>query len=238
MRCIIIDDERIAREGLLEFIQEFDFLECVGTYANALQATEPIRNKEVDLVFLDIEMPRIQGIQFAQLVNNSTTMIVFTTAYPEYALQGYKVNAIDYLLKPIFFEDFSRAVSKAKSTYDLMYPESTAAHMIYFRENGIDHRVLIADIMYIKSLQNYLQVHLTDTRTLIIHQTLKGLLDKLPADKFVQIHRSYVINKDHITAVDGLTVLVKDAPLPIARERKQALTELILGTSARGDDSG
>lgn len=230
MRCIIIDDERIAREGLLEFVHAFDFLECLGTYANALQATELIQNKEVDLVFLDIEMPRIKGIHFAQMINNSSTMIVFTTAYPEYALQGYKVNAIDYLLKPVFFDDFSRAVLKAKGMYDLIYPESTTPQMIYFRENGVDHRVQIADILYINSLQNYVQVHLTDARTIIIHQTLKGLLDKLPADKFVQIHRSYVINKDHITAVDGLTVLIKDAPLPIARERKQALMESITNT--------
>ncbi len=234
MRCIIIDDERIAREGLLEFIGEFDFLECVGTYANALQAAGPIRDREVDLVFLDIQMPRMQGIEFAQLVDNPATMIVFTTAYPEYALQGYKVNAIDYLLKPVFFEDFSRAVSKARSMYERMYPESTAPHMIYLRGNGIDHRVLIADITYVKSLQNYLQVHLAEARTIIIHQTLKGLADKLPADRFVQVHRSYLINRDHITAVDGLTVWINDTPVPVARERKPALTELITRGTARG----
>jgi DNA-binding LytR/AlgR family response regulator len=227
IRCIVIDDERIARDGLLEFIKEFDFLECVGDYANPLQAMELIRNKAVDLVFLDIEMPRIKGIQFAEMVNNNFTMIVFTTAYPEYALKGYKVNAIDYLLKPIFFEDFKKAVLKARSLFDMRYPESGDAQFIFFREDGVDHRVVIDDIAYISSLQNYVKVHLVDHRSIIVHQTLKGLQEILPGDKFIQIHRSYLVQKRCIASVDGLTAMVSNTPLPIARERKQALMDLI-----------
>jgi DNA-binding LytR/AlgR family response regulator len=223
IRCIVIDDEQIAREGLLEFIREFDFLTCVGDYANPVAAVERVKNKEVDLIFLDIEMPRMKGIQFAELVNNNSTMIVFTTAHPEYALKGYKVNAIDYLLKPIFFDDFKRAVTKARSLYALMYPGNAEEQFIFFREDGVDHRIRIGDIAYVKSLQNYVQLFLVDNRTVMVHKTLKALQESLPAEKFLQIHRSYLVQTKCISAVDGLTVVVQGAVLPVARERKHIL---------------
>jgi DNA-binding LytR/AlgR family response regulator len=233
IRCIVIDDERIAREGLREFIKEFDFLECVGDYGNPFQAEDLIKNKEVDLIFLDIEMPRIKGIQFAEMINNSFTMIIFTTAYPEYAIRGYKVNSIDYLLKPIFLEDFRNAVLKAKSLYDLKYPEQGDPQFIFFRENGADHRVLINEILYAKSLQNYVQIYLPDNRNIIVHKTLKSLQELLPTEKFIQIHRSYLVQKRAIESIDGLTAMVHTTALPIARERKQELMELILNGSGQ-----
>ncbi|MDJ1499465.1 LytTR family DNA-binding domain-containing protein [Xanthocytophaga agilis] len=225
IRCIVIDDERIAREGLLEFIKAFDFLECVGDYANPFQAMDLIKNKEVDLIFLDIEMPRIKGIQFAELVNNDTTMIIFTTAYSEYALKGYKVNAIEYLLKPVFLEDFTKAVHKAKRLYELMYPQDS--QFIFFREDGVDHRVHIDEITYVKSLQNYVQVYFRDNRHMIVHKTLKSLQETLPAEKFIQIHRSYLVQSKYIASINGLTAMVNNTSLPIARERKQLLLSLL-----------
>jgi DNA-binding LytR/AlgR family response regulator len=227
IRCVIIDDERIAREGLMEFVKEFDFLQCVGSYANALETTTLIQNKEIDLIFLDIEMPRIKGIQFAEMINSSDVMIIFTTAYSEYALKGYKVNAIDYLLKPIFLEDFEKAVLKAKKMYDLMHPGNSVQDFIFFRENGVERRVIIHDIVYIKSLQNYVQLFLHDNRNITVHKTLKGVQEMLPAEKFIQIHRSYLVQKRYITSIDNLSALIGNIALPIARERKQALIELI-----------
>lgn len=227
IRCIVIDDERIAREGLLEFIKEFDFLECVGDYSNPLQAVDLIRGKQVDLIFLDIEMPRIKGIPFAEMINDNATMIVFTTAYPEYALKGYKVNAIDYLLKPIFFDDFKRAVIKARDLFEMRFPATENPQFVFFREDGVDQRVIVDDILYISSLQNYVQVHLSDKRCIVVHKTLKSMQEMLPEDKFIQPHRSYLVQKRYIRAIDGLTVMVHDTPLPIARERKQALLDLI-----------
>jgi DNA-binding LytR/AlgR family response regulator len=227
IRCIVIDDERIARDGLLEFIKAFDFLECIGDYSNPLQAVDLIRNKQVDLVFLDIEMPRMKGIPFAEMVNNNATMIVFTTAYPEYALKGYKVNAIDYLLKPIFFDDFKRAVVKARDLFNMRFPASDDSQFVFFREDGVDHRVIIDDIVYISGLQNYVQVHLVDKRSIVVHKTLKSMQEMLPEEKFIQPHRSYLVQKRYIRAIDGLTVMVHDTSLPIARERKQVLLDLI-----------
>ena len=227
IRCIVIDDERIARDGLLEFIKAFDFLECVGDYSNPLQAVDSIRNKQVDLIFLDIEMPRIKGIPFAEMINNNATMIVFTTAYPEYALKGYKVNAIDYLLKPIFFDDFKRTVIKARGLFEMRFPAEDNSQFVFFREDGVDHRVIIDDIVYISSLQNYVQVHLVDKRSIVVHKTLKSMQEMLPEEKFIQPHRSYLVQKRYIRAIDGLTAMVHDTPLPIARERKQMLLDLI-----------
>jgi DNA-binding LytR/AlgR family response regulator len=227
IRCIVIDDERIARDGLLEFIKEFDFLVCVGDYSNPLQAVDLIRSKQVDLIFLDIEMPRIKGIPFAEMINDNATMIVFTTAYPEYALKGYKVNAIDYLLKPIFFDDFKGAVLKARDLFDRRFPAGESPQFVFFREDGVDHRVIVDDIVYISSLQNYVQVYLTDKRSLVVHKTLKSLQEMLPEEKFIQLHRSYLVQKQYIRAIDGLTAMVHDTPLPIARERKQSLLDVI-----------
>lgn len=227
IRAIIIDDERIAREGLLGYIKKFDFIECVGDYGNAMHAMDLVVNKEIDLIFLDIDMPHIKGIQFAEMVNNSTTMIVFTTAYPEYALKGYKVNTIDYLLKPIFFEDFEKAVLKAKGIYELMYPDADSHNSLFFRENGVDRRVQIDDILYVKSLQNYVQIYLKGKRNIVVHQTLKRMIETLPAGKFVQIHRSYVIQFRHIQSIDGYTLVLSETVLPIARERKPYLMVLL-----------
>ncbi len=228
MKVIIIDDERIAREGLFQFIKQFDFIDFVGDYSNPLNALELVANKEIDLVFLDIDMPRMKGIQFAEIVNNSSTMIVFTTAYPEYALKGYKVNAIDYLLKPIFFEDFERAIHKAKGLYDLMYPEKAEPKSLFFRENGVDRRILIRDIIYIKSLQNYVQIYLEQDRIVIVHQTLKNVIELLPVNGFIQIHRSYVVQAKYIQSLEGYNVKLANALLPIARERKQEVIELLM----------
>ncbi|UOQ51275.1 LytR/AlgR family response regulator transcription factor [Hymenobacter cellulosivorans] len=227
IRCLIIDDEPIAREGLREFVREFDFLRCIGEYANASEGIELLKNKEVDLIFLDIEMPRINGLKFAEMIDDNAVMIIFTTAYPQYALRGYKVNAIDYLLKPIFFEDFEKAVLKAKSLYELMHPESAEQKSIFFKEHGAEHRIFVDDILYVKSLQNYVQLHLSGNRTITIHKTLKALQGLLPIEKFIQIHRSYVVQAKCITSIDGFTAHLSAVTLPIARERKQVLMELL-----------
>lgn len=227
MRCLVIDDERIAREGLLEFTKQFDFLQAVGDYANALESLDLIRNKEVDLIFLDIEMPGMKGIRFAELISDLPVMVIFTTAYAEHALKGYQVNAIGYLLKPIFFEDFEKAVLKAKKWHELRHVESGEVEYLFFKENGVSHRVVIEDIVYVKSLQNYVQLFLKDKRVIIVHTTLKAVQDLLPTNKFIQLHRSYLAQKACITSIDGHVAHVQFAALPIARDRKQLLVELL-----------
>jgi DNA-binding LytR/AlgR family response regulator len=225
MKCIVIDDERIAREGLDSFIKEFDFLSNVGTFSNAHLALEKLKKETVDLIFLDIEMPLLNGLEFAKLISDKPSMIIFTTAYSEYALKGYKVNAVDYLLKPIFFEDFKSAVLKAKKMYDLMYQQEQLSKPLYFKENGVTIKVKPEQILYIKSMQNYIEIYSENAKKIIIHQTLKSIIDQLPANDFLQIHRSYVVNSKYVTNIDGFRLALKDIILPIARNRKNIVAE-------------
>jgi DNA-binding LytR/AlgR family response regulator len=228
MTCIVIDDERIAREGLSEFIKEFDFLENRGSFSNAHQAMEKLKSETIDLIFLDIQMPFLNGLEFAKMITDKPSMIVFTTAYSEYALKGYKVNAVDYLLKPIFFEDFRTSVFKAKKMYDLMFQQTSTVKPLFFKENGVFFKVIPTQILYVKSMQNYVEIYLQNQKRIIVHQTLKSILDQLPQENFLQIHKSYIINTKHITHIEGNTLYLNEISLPIARNRKEAILGVFL----------
>ncbi|QSB25601.1 LytTR family DNA-binding domain-containing protein [Flavobacterium sp. CLA17] len=228
MKCIVIDDERIAREGLESFISEFDFLSNAGVFSNAHLALEKLKTETIDLIFLDIEMPLLNGLEFAKLITDKPAMIIFTTAYSEYALKGYKVNAVDYLLKPIFFDDFKSAVLKAKKMYDLMYQQELTSKPLFFKENGVTIKVSPIQIMYIKSMQNYIEIYTENNKKSIIHQTLKSIADQLPEENFLQIHRSYLVNTKYITQIDGFRLCLKNTVLPIARNRKSKVMERFL----------
>ncbi len=228
MTCIIIDDERIAREGLNEFIKEFDFLQNRGSFSNAHQAMEKLKTETIDLIFLDIQMPFLNGLEFAEMITDKSSMIVFTTAYSEFALKGYKVNAIDYLLKPIFFEAFKASVFKAKKMYDLMYQQENTTKSLFFKENGVLIRVQPTQILYVNSMQNYIEIHLRNHKRIIVHHTLKSILKQLPLDDFLQIHKSYIVNVNYITHIDGSTLYLDEISLPIARNRKEAILRIFV----------
>lgn len=228
MTCIVIDDERIAREGLNEFIKEFDFLENRGSFSNAHQAMQKLETETIDLIFLDIAMPLLNGLEFAKMITDKPSMIVFTTAYSQFALNCYKVNAIDYLLKPIFFEDFKVSVFKAKKMYDLMFQQQNTFKPMVFKENGVLLRVQPQQILYVKSLQNYIEIHLKNQKRIIVHHTLKSILEQLPQDDFLQIHKSYIVNTKYITHIDGAVLYLDEINLPIARNRKEAILRVFV----------
>ncbi|NHN27252.1 response regulator transcription factor [Flavobacterium jejuense] len=228
MKCIVIDDERIAREGLNQFIQEFDFLENMGSFSNAYLALEKLKTETIDLIFLDIQMPFLNGLEFAKMITDKPSMIIFTTAYSEFALKGYKVNSVDYLLKPIFFDDFQASVFKAKKMYDLMLQQEHIMKPLFFKENGVLVKVHLTQILYIQSMQNYIEIYLENRKRVIVHYTLKNILNQLPKDFFLQIHKSYIVNTKYITQIDGLTLYLKDINLPIARNRKEGLLRIFL----------
>ncbi|PAM93218.1 hypothetical protein B4N84_19785 [Flavobacterium sp. IR1] len=228
MKCIVIDDERIAREGLNEFIKEFDFLESKGCFSNAHLALEKLKTETIDLIFLDIQMPLLNGLEFAEMIKDKPSMIIFTTAYSEFALKGYKVNAVDYLLKPIFFEDFKAAVFKAKKLYDLMVHQEDILKPLFFKENGVLVKIPVTQILYIQSMQNYIEIYLDNRKRIIVHHTLKSILDLLPKEYFLQIHKSFIVNTKHITHIDGATLYLKETGLPIARNRKEDVVKVFL----------
>lgn len=223
MKCIVIDDERIAREGLADFIKEFDYLENVGLFPNAKLALEKINSMGVDLIFLDIQMPSLNGLDFAKSLADKQTMIIFTTAYQEYALQGYQVNSVGYLLKPIFMQDFKLAIQKAKKLFDLAHFPPKMDESIFFRENGHLVKVDPTQILYVKGMQNYVEINLDTGKKLIIHQTLKSIFKLFSNQQFVQIHKSYIINAHHISKLDGLKLYLQEIGLPIARDRKKGV---------------
>lgn len=238
LKVIIVDDEPLALDVLETYISRIPQMELIGRYSNALEANEAIRNNEVDLMFLDIQMPQLTGIDFVKTLHNPP-MVVFTTAYPNYAIQGFDLNALDYLLKPISFERFMKAVNKALEQKELSQHEHTTTVTSAIND-GLDFffvkadkkllKVNFEDIVYIEGLKDYVIIRLLQGRVITL-QTMKSLEDRLPRNKFKRIHRSFIVSLDKITAIEGSMVEVqeKERPklLPIGKNYRDELLELI-----------
>ncbi|WP_282111636.1 LytR/AlgR family response regulator transcription factor [Maribacter stanieri] len=209
INCIVVDDEELARALLITYIQKLDYLNLVGEAENPLEALQLMKEHEVDVLFLDIQMPEIKGTDFAKIVD-SNTKIIFTTAYSQYALEGYELNAVDYLLKPITFERFVTAVNKVKPGKII---EKTDTITI---KSGYDlHKVKYEDILYVVSDSEYVTFHLGDKK-IISNQRLKALEQELPSSMFMRVHRSYIINKNSVTGLKGRDLLLSDVIIPVS----------------------
>jgi len=209
INCIVVDDEELARALLITYIQKLDYLNLVGEAENPLEALQLMKEHEVDVLFLDIQMPEIKGTDFAKMVD-SNTKIIFTTAYSQYALEGYELNAVDYLLKPITFERFVTAVNKVKPGKII---EKTDTITI---KSGYDlHKVKYEDILYVVSDSEYVTFHLGDKK-IISNQRLKALEQELPSSMFMRVHRSYIINKNSVTGLKGRDLLLSDVIIPVS----------------------
>jgi DNA-binding LytR/AlgR family response regulator len=205
LNCLIIDDEPMARKVLQEYIEETDFLKLIGSAENPLKATNIINEMDPDLIFLDINMPRMSGIQFLKSSTN-LPMVIMTTAYGQYALEGFEMSVVDYLLKPFSLDRFVKACSKAlelKSLKQKIYI-SEKEHVDYFfvKCDGRIEKVLYEDLICIESMANYITLH-TPKAKLIVYLTVKGMLEQLRSDKFLQVHKSYIVNVDWINAIEG-----------------------------------
>ncbi len=204
LNCIIIDDEELARVLLKSYVDKLSFLTFKGEFENPLDALEILKSQPVDVVFLDIQMPQLKGTDFAKLIP-ATTRVIFTTAYSEYALDGFELNAIDYLLKPITFERFLAAVNKVKIASEGTSESSIQTITI---KSGYDlHKVNLADILYIKSDSEYVMFYL-ENRKIMAYQSLKSLVETLPAASFMRVHRSYIVNKNAVTGMKGRDLLI------------------------------
>lgn len=211
IKCFVVDDEELARALLTAYISKLDFLELVGTAANPLEALEILKGGSVDLLFLDIQMPEIKGTAFAKMIP-STTKIIFTTAYSEYALEGYELNVLDYLLKPITFERFLNAVNKMETKTEQVLTEGTLAI-----KSGYDlHKIKYIDIIYIESDSEYVIYYTTSGKKIMSNQSLKSLEKKLPSSLFMRVHRSYIVNKNKVTTLKGRDLLLSDITIPVS----------------------
>jgi DNA-binding LytR/AlgR family response regulator len=242
LKVLIVDDEPLALDVLETYISKMPELHLVKRCSNALEANEALKAQDIDLMFLDIQMPQLTGIDFVKTLTKPP-MIVFTTAYPNYAIQGFDLNALDYLLKPISLDRFMKAVNKAVEHAELMHreiPQMNAAPSSTPANDGLDFffvkadkklvKVNFEDIIYIEGLKDYVIIRLMLGRVITL-QTMKSLEDRLPHGRFKRIHRSYIVAMDKITAIEGnmVEVLEKDKPklLPIGKNYRDELLEMI-----------
>lgn len=221
-KCIVIDDEPLAIEVIKSHIEKLDAFEIVATFKNALEATQTLSQEKIDLLFLDIQMPGIKGTDYLKNMLTPPKAIL-TTAYREYALEGYELDVIDYLLKPISFERFYRAINKflvvmggEKTTAAVDVPESPAQDFMYLNVNKKIYKIYFADIVYVESIRDYLTIH-TSIEKLVVKHTLTALQEMLPAKDFFRIHRSFVVSLKHIKNFTANSVTLGNTEIPIGK---------------------
>ena len=231
IKCIIVEDETLAQDVIKNHLQQVDHFELAGVYRNTQDALQGLATLDVDLMFLDIRLPGMSGLQFLQSVPN-LPLVVLTTAYSEYALEGYEFNVIDYLLKPISFERFLKTVNKIVDGKLLPQvskePGKTTGEHFFVKSNSKFFRVNFSTISYIEGMKDYLKIH-TAENTLIIHQTMTEMEKLLPAGQFIRIHRSYIVPVSHIRAIYGNSVEVDNITIPIGISYKEKVMELVSG---------
>ncbi len=227
LRCIIADDEPVARKILREFIEQVPYLELIAEFKNAMKTEAFLQEHEADLLFLDINMPRISGLQFLKRTA-VRPLVILTTAYSEYALEGYELDIIDYLLKPIAFTRFLKAVKKANDFLALREkkePASPATFLFVKSEKRIE-KIALADILYIESMGNYVNI-CTGNKKIVAYLTLKGIESNLPADEFIKVHQSFLIPISKIEFIEGNQIRLKDIAIPIGRNYRDAVMKMV-----------
>lgn len=232
LSCIIVDDEPVARKILEEFTEQVPFLDLLGKFESAMKAEEFLKSRQPDIIFLDIEMPKVSGLQMLKRVNIES-MVILTTAFPQYALDGYELDIIDYLLKPFALHRFLKAVQKAKDFYEMKtHPigigsgNTPPPSYIFIKSEKRIEKVELSDILYAEVLGNYLTIY-TDRKKIIAYLTMKSLESQLPPSDFIKIHQSFLVNRSKIESVEGNDLMVGTKSLPISRNYRDSVTSLI-----------
>ena len=225
LKCIITDDEPIARKGLQSYVERIDFLELVGVCEDAIQLNNQLKSQQADLLFLDIEMPYMTGIELLNSLSNPPKVII-TSAYAEYAIKGYDLEVSDYLLKPISFDRFLKAVNKV---YDQLISSQTPVVQDYlFVKTSLKlEKIRFNDMRFIEGVENYVAIYTSEGK-IITHTTLRTILQKLPPARFVQVHKSYLVNIDKIDSIDGNLLGIGKNKIPLSRTYKETALEIIL----------
>ena len=229
LKCIIIDDEPIARKVLKEFIEDIDFLELVGEAENPLKAMSLLNEKSVDLIFLDINMPKINGIDF--LKNSSTNAnVIMTTAYAEYAVEAYGLDVLDYLVKPIAFERFLKACNKAlkvSESKNITPPiQKISDHFFIKCDNQIE-KIIYEDLLYAEAMMNYVMLY-TNSKKLMVYITIKSLEEQLPSDLFIKVHKSHIVNISKVKSIEGNILDIGGAKITISQSLRETVINKIV----------
>jgi DNA-binding LytR/AlgR family response regulator len=233
LNCIVIDDEPLARKGIKEYIDDVDFLTLVGEFESPLKAVELLSSGKVQLIFLDIQMPKISGLEFLKSLQ-SAPRVIFTTAYPQHALDGFELNALDYLVKPISFERFLKASLKAKEYYELRVQNkpqenTAAADYLFIKADGKLVKILYQDILYVEALQNYVTIH-TKEKKFMTYLTFHSIEEFLPANLFIKTHKSYLIAISKVDSIDGNCIQIGAHTIPVSRNLKDEVMETLMNS--------
>ena len=227
--CIVVDDESVAREIIETHLSKIPNIAIVGSFSNAIDAFSCLREHAIDLVFLDINMPEISGISFAKSINKNSK-IIFTTAYRDYAVEGFELQAVDYLLKPISFDRLLKAVTTYFEIYSDLHENEIATRnntdFMFVRADRRMVKIDFDDIIYIESYSDYLKIHVTD-ETIVTRQTISAIEAKLPSGQFLRIHRSYIIALKHISSFTNEEISINDKALTISRSYKKEVLSIL-----------
>lgn len=229
INCIAIDDEPLALEQMVRYIEKTPFLDLIGIFPSALKVMEGDILEQAALIYLDINMPDLSGMEFSKHINKEKK-IIFTTAYEQYALEGFKVDAIDYLLKPFNYDEFLKASIKAKNHFDLVTKSSpnTADDFMFVKSEYQSIRINYIDILYIESMKDYIKIFLKDQpKPILTLMTIKSMEEKLPRADFMRVHRSYIISLSQISGVDGNLILVQDQSIPMGESYRKTFKQLM-----------
>jgi DNA-binding LytR/AlgR family response regulator len=228
LNCLIIDDEPLARKGLKEYLGDVDFVQLLGEFDNPVKAMDIMMKEKIDLIFLDIQMPKMTGLEFLKSLPHPP-LVIFTTAYPQYAVEGFELNAVDYLLKPFSFDRFWKAVLKARSMKE--NPQATVANaeedFFYIKSDNKLVKINYADVQFIEALQNYVAIH-TDQKKYITYLTFHSIEEYLPANRFVKTHKSYIVAMHKVESIEGNEILIGKNRIPISRTEKESVLEKLV----------
>jgi len=226
INCAIIDDEPLAAGLLKSYAEKTPFLHLTGTYGSAIEAMRELREHPVQLLFLDIQMPELSGTEFAKILPKETK-VIFTTAFQQYAIEGYKVSALDYLLKPISYDDFLRAANKALDTFNTAQRQQSCERdrFIFVKSEYKLVRVSLDDILYIEGLKDYVRIYLQDGQKLMSLMSMKKLEEYLPRPEFLRTHRSYIVHMSRVEQIDRFRIVFGSEFLPISDSYKDDVME-------------
>ena len=228
LNCAIVDDEPLALELLQSYVEKTAFLRLAGKYSSAVQAMNEIpAHEEIHILFLDIQMPELNGLEFSHMVNPETR-IIFTTAFGQYALDSYKVNALDYLLKPISYVDFLQTANKAVQWFELLQQPKEEIQSIFVKSEYKLVQIELSKILYIEGLKDYLKIYEEDSpKPILSLMSMKAMEELLPASRFMRVHRSYIVQKNKIRIIDRGRIVFGKNYIPISDSYKQAFQEFL-----------
>jgi DNA-binding LytR/AlgR family response regulator len=226
MRCLIVDDNQLARMAMNKLVSQMQMLDLVAECSDAMEAYNYLNSGQIDLLFLDIEMPGMTGIELTKKLGAKKPLIIFTTAKPDYAVEAFELNVVDYLVKPVSLSRFLQAVERAKETFDSNKQEVKIEdrEFVFVKDNGILKKLNVDDILYLEAMGDYVKVH-TAQKFHVLHSTLKSIEEKLPPNKFLRIHRSYIVALQKIDFIQDGIITIGKATIPVAETYKSALNK-------------